>query len=243
MAAEMAKEDMTGNPKMISYLTKLMGEDKVKQPEKIVKNLGKDWIFTEAWIKKYPTCYLTHKHIDNVIELKKKYNLKVDDVESIEAEISPVDLLCDRPEPKNEEDLQFSLQYLLASALLDGDVNLYHVSQEAVHNPKIKSASSKIKLNVHPDWPHFLDLAMANVPSKLTIKTKDGKTLQTERRCVIGAPQDPLSLEQIEDLYTKFTKGILSDDQIKKTREAILHIEELSDIEELMDILVYRHRI
>ena len=242
MAAEMARENMTGSPKLISYLKNMMGDDNV-EPEKIVKNIGKDWIFTETWIKKYPTCFLTHKHIDNLLKLRSENNLIPEQVESIEIDISPIDELCDRPEPNDEEDLQFSFQHLLGAALLDGDVNLSHVTKESVYDPRIKEIRPMIKLNVNPDWPHYLDAAMANVPSKLTVKTKDGRSLVAERRCVIGAPEDPLTLKQIADYYEKFTAGILSDQHIKKTSDAILKMEELSDIEELMDLLVFRHRI
>jgi 2-methylcitrate dehydratase PrpD len=242
MAAEMAREDMTGNPDLISYLSNMMGKDKV-EPEKIVKNIGKDWIFCETWIKKYPTCFLTHKQIDNLLQLRKEHNLSADQVESIEIEVSPIERLCDRPDPKNEEDLQFSFQHVLGAALVDGDVNLSHVTKESVYDPRIKKIRPKIKMNVHEDWPHYLDAAMATVPSRLTIRTKDGRILQTERRCVIGAPEDPVTVEQIEEYYAKFTKGILSDEQIGKTMKAISHMEELSDIEELMDILVFRHRL
>jgi 2-methylcitrate dehydratase PrpD len=242
MAAEMAKEDMTGSHNMITYLTKMMGKDNV-EPEKIIKNIGKDWISSETWIKKYPTCLLTHKHIDNLLELKKKHNLTAEEVVTIEAEISPIDELCDRPEPKDEEDLQFSFQHLLAAALLDGDVNLSHVTKESVYDLRIREVRPKVKLNTHADWPHFLDAAMATVPSRLTLKTKDGRTLQTERMCVIGAPEDPLSMEQLEELYTKFTRGILPDEHVNRTRDAISRLEELSDVEELMDVLVFRHKV
>jgi 2-methylcitrate dehydratase PrpD len=220
----------------------MLGKDHVT-PEKIIKELGNEWIFCETWIKKYPVCFLTHRHIDNIIELRKEQNIKYEEVEYIEAEISPVDEQCDRPEPRDEEDLQFSFQNVLGAAMLDGDVNLSHVTKEAVYDPRLKEARSKVRLIIHDDWPHYLDEAMANVPAKLTIKMKDGRQFTKERWRVIGSPEYPLTMEQIQALYKKFTEGILSEEHIRKTCDAISSLEELTDLQEIMDILVFRHRI
>jgi len=74
-------------------------------------------------------------------------------------------------------------------------------------------------------------------------KTKDGRKFEKERWRIVGSPEEPLNMEQLQGLYSKFTQGILPDEQVRKTRDAILHLEELSDVEELMDMLVFRHRI
>lgn len=242
MAAEMAKEKMTGNPRMIKYLTDLMGKERVT-PEKIVKDLGKKWLFCETWIKKYPVCFLTHRHIDTLLDLMKEKKFKYEDIESVEADISVIDQQCNRPEPKNEEDLQFSFQNVLGAALLDGDVNLYHVSEDAVHDPRQMEARTKIKLIVHEDWPPSLNAAMTEVPSHLTVKLKDGRKLEKERWHIIGCSEEPLPMERLKAFYAKFTNGILSEGQIRKTMDAISNMEQLSDVEELMDILVFRHKI
>jgi 2-methylcitrate dehydratase PrpD len=241
MVAEMAKENMTSNPKLVTYLTRILGPERV-QPEKMVKDLGKYWIFTETWIKKYPVCFLMHRQIDNLLELKGKYNIKPEDVKSIEVEVSPADQQCNRPEPHDEEDLQFSFHNSLAAALLDGDVTVNHVTKEAVNNPKLIEYRKKVKVNIHEGWPTTLDDAMSNVPSKMVIKMQDGKEYKAERMRILGSQENPLSAEQIKNLYVKFTKGILSDGDIQKTYDIIMNLEECNDMQELMDTLVFRHR-
>ncbi len=241
MAAEMAKEGMTGNPDMIRYLSNMLGKDNVT-PDKIVQDLGKRWLFCETWIKKYPCCFLQHRAIDALLDLKKEKKLSYDEVETIEVDISPIDQQCNRPEPKNEEDLQFSFQNVLGAAMVDGDVNLSHVHEDAVYNPKLKEARKKVKLIPHDDWPASLNAAMTEVPSHVTIKTKDGRKFEKERWRIVGSPEEPLNMEQIQGIYSKFTQGILPEKQIVRTREAIMNLEKLSDMEELMDILVFRHR-
>jgi 2-methylcitrate dehydratase PrpD len=243
MAADMAKENMTSSSKLLTYLTRMLGQDYVK-PEKLIKDLGKKWIFTETWIKKYPVCFLMHRQIDNLIELRGKYHIKPEDVEMIEVEVSPADnIQCNRAQPHDEEDLQFSFQNSLAAALLEGDVTVNHVTKEAVNTPALIEYRKKVKVVEHEGWPTSLDDAMSNVPAKMVIKLKSGKTLSAERMRVLGSQENPISSEQLKQLYVKFTQGILSDANIEKTYNIIVNMEGYNDLQELMDILVFRHKV
>jgi len=244
IAAEMAKEGMFGSSAdLITYLSGMLGKEKVV-PEKMVEGLGKRWLFCETWIKKYPFCLVMHRYADALLELRKEHNLLNEDVETIEAEIGPGGEICNRPEPKTERDLQFSFQHVLGTALVDGDVNLKHLEVDAIDEPRLKEARSKVKLISHADWPPGLDSeAITAVPARVIVKMKDGRELSKERLRFLGSPEEPLTMEQFQELYSKFSQGILDDEQIRRTRDAILNLEKLSDTDELMDMLVFRNRI
>ncbi len=238
MAAEMAKEGLSSNPNLEAYLTNILGKEKVANSEKIVTDLGKDWLFKNIGIKKYPCCFFTHRQIDVVLELRKEHHLSLNEVEKIEVHASPADEWCNRPEPKSWGDLQFSFQHLLGAAILDGDVNFNHVDPDILLDPRYKEARSKVEVIIHPDRSRVL----VQDPAEVTIKMKDGRKFSGRRTHTIGSRQEPLSMNQFRELYSKFTKGILSDDQIDKTAEAILNLEKLNDVLELMNILTFRHK-
>jgi 2-methylcitrate dehydratase PrpD len=242
MAAEMAQVGLSGNADNISkYLIDYLGKDYVK-PKKMVEGLGKKWVLQEIQIKKYPCCIILHRYIDLVIALKKKHNLSFEDVDVIEIHTrGDAEELLNRPEPKNECDLQFSFQHVLAAAMLIGDVNLKHFTPEAVVDRKLRDARSKVKFVVHAD-PISGNLANAtaafrNAPAHLVIKTKDGKAFSGKRRYALGHPEDPLTMEQFRELYFKFTQDILPEKDISKTAELILNLEKLNNVKKLMDII------
>jgi len=131
----------------------------------------------------------------------------------------------------------FKLVSRLGAGMPDGDVNLSHICEDEVYNTKLKGARTKVKLIPRNDWLATLNAAMTEVPSRITIGTKDGRKLEKERWRIGDSPEEPLNMEQLQGLYSKFTQGILPDEQVRKTRDAILHLEEL------MDMLVFRHRI
>lgn len=232
IAAEMGKVGLAGNPDISAFMTNFLGKERFI-PEKIVEGLGKKWMVCEIWIKKYPCCFLQHRQIDSVIELKKEHNLSYEEVKGIEVHTSLAEKLCDRPEPQNEGDIQFSFQHSLSVALMEGDVNLQNISEEAVNNPKFKEARKKVKIVYHPDWT----IEFNKAPARVVIKTHDGREFERERAVPRGHPQDPLTDDQFLGLYTKFTRGILSEKDISRTADMILNLERLRTVKELIDIL------
>ena len=237
IAADMAKEGMTSNPDIAGYLSKMHGKENVR-PENIVEDLGKRWLFGNIWIKKYPCCFYIQRQIDILLELKKQHNLSYEDVEKIDVHISPADEPCNRPEPKDLGDLQFSFQHILGAAMLDGDVNYSHVNTEILYDLKYKESRSKVNIIPHPE---LSDLMMVD-PARLTIKMKSGEEYSGERQYPIGSPEEPLSLTEIGKLYQKYTKGVLSEKQIVKTLELLLNLENLNDMDHLLDVLTLRHK-
>lgn len=232
MAAEMAKEGMSGNPDIARYLSDFIGKERVA-PEKIVADLCKKWVLCEIWVKKYPCCFRAHRHVDILLELIKKHHLSHEDVEAIGVPISPSDQMLDRPEPKNEGDLQFSFQHILGAAMLDGDVTLDNINDDAVVDPRFRDARRKVKVIIDP----HLQPKDTGAPACLTVTMKGGKKFTGERTRPIGSPQEPLTEEQYRELYHKFTRHVLTEEQIEKSAEAIFHLEKLSGVAELLDIL------
>ena len=242
LAAEMAKQGMTGNPHMIMFLSNFLGKENVF-PEKITKDLGIKWLLCEHWIKKYPSCFLTHRYLDALLEQKKERNISYQDVEAIVADIGSSEEVVNRPAPQTEMDLVFSLQHVLGAALLDGDVNLNHINEGAVSDSRIKEARNKVKVIIHHEWPRE-DVPGMNHSARITIKMKNGEEFSKERRRARGSSlKDPLTLVEIRGLYGKFTRGKLTEGQIEKTGDTIANLEKLSDTEELMDMLVFGHKV
>lgn len=232
IAAELAKVGMTSNPDLGTFLSTYLGKERVT-PEKIVEGLGEKWFFSEIWVKKYPCCFLNHRQIDAIIELMRDNKLTSEDIKTLEVHMSPADEPCNRPEPKTEQELQFSFHHVLGCAMLDGDVNLKHFTTEAINDPKLKEARSKVKTILHSDWSPELLME----PARLTVKTTDGKELSKERKYPIGSAKEPLSMPQFRDLYIKFARGILSDEDVSKTADALMGLEKLSNLGELMNII------
>ena len=114
------------------------------------------------------------------------------------------------------------------------DVGLEHITEGAVVDPLLRDARSKVKFILHPDLSGEYLKALAQV----VIKTKDGKEFSQKKMHPLGHPTDPLTIDQFKGLYAKFCRGILTEKVIAKTEEMILNLEKLSNIKELMNMVI-----
>jgi 2-methylcitrate dehydratase PrpD len=237
--ALLAKDGMSSNPDFERWLTTLVGEGKI-EIEKITEGLGeKPFFIHNIWVKKYPCCFFTHRYIDALYILLKEQNLRYEDIERIEAYIGPLDWVINRPEPENIEDSKFSLQHVLAAAMIEQDVNMDTFTEEKIDDPKFKEARSKVKVIVDQQRPRRYMSGIARVD----VFTKDGKKITKEMEQCIGGPKLPLTTIQFIDLYKKYTGFALSEDQVEETADFILNLENKRDIMALMDTITFRHAI
>ena len=110
-----------------------------------------------------------------------------------------------------------------------------------VCDARYNEARSKVKILPDPALSEYK--LFAEAPANLAVRMKDGRSFSGERKYPIGTLEEPLTENQVKVLYSKFTQGVLSQKQAEKTAEALLHLEDLSDVQELMDILTFRHRV
>jgi 2-methylcitrate dehydratase PrpD len=232
IAAEMAQQNMTSNPDLGAYLTRLLGKE--VEPEALVRDLGKHWHLTEIMIKKYSCCFILHRQIDSVLQLRREHRLSFEDVAEIEVHGSPADQLCNRPEPKTEGDLQFSFQHTLGTAMYFGELGLDHFSTRLIDEPRFVAARSKVKVSIDPALPKIIMQA----PSRVTIRTKDGRAVTQERMYPIGSLQEPLSVDGIRDVYRMCVKGLIAEKDLNASADAILALEKQPGIGELIEMLM-----
>ena len=180
-------------------------------------------------------------HLDALLELTQQEKISCDQVERITVHISKLEEVCNRPEPKSIGDLQFSFHNALSAILLDKDVNFNHVALERIDDPKFKEARKKVEILNHPEWVPKYGM---DTPARIDVKLKDGRVFSRERMHSIGAPPEPLTMEQFKALFAKFTQGILPTEKIGWTADALGNLEKLTkkDMQELNKVLVFGFR-
>lgn len=235
-AATLAKHGMTGNANIEEWLTTFF-DRRALDLDSITRNLGKSpWHIHNIWIKKYPCCVLTHRQIDILLSLREKHKITPEDVSSIEIVVGPIDITCNRPNPKNIEDAKFSYQHVLASAMLEGDIGLDTFTEKKIADPRYKEFGDKIKVKLNENWPAEFNSGIANV----NVQLNNGERISGEMEQTIGGPKSPLSLEQFYGLYKKYTRGILTEEKQAETADMIMNLEKYSDLKGLFETLTFK---
>lgn len=240
IAAELAREGASGNPDIVTYMSNLIGKDKVK-PEKFLENLGSEWFLNAIWIKKYPCCFYLHRYLDAFLELLATENLAYEQIEKVRVHISQVERCCDRPDPKTFDDLQFSFHHSHGVAMIDRDVNFSHITDAARVNPRYREARGKVEVVFHPEW---VSAYAMGTPAQLEVLLKNGRHFSREKNHVLGSPPEPLTLEQFKALYAKFTRDLLPEADARWTMDALAGLEQLDrgGVAKLMSILVNKEQ-
>src|SRR5262249_46574662 len=90
---------------------------------------------------------------------------------------APVMAYVNRPRPETGLDGKFSFQYAIASALLDGRVNIRTFTDERLAKPDMQALLGKIEVKLDPEIPgRFEEMYVL-----LRIELADGRLLET--RC------------------------------------------------------------
>jgi 2-methylcitrate dehydratase PrpD len=161
--------------------------------------LGERWEIEHTAIKPYPACHFTHASVDAALLLREA-GLRPEDVVSITAlmpeQVIPV--VCE-PEPNkhrpaNSYDAQFSIPFLVAAALVRGQVTLAEL--DAIADPAILALAARVTYAVDPDSPF-----PRSYSGELVVRTTDGRTLRQREAVNRGAPDRPLSNADIVAKY------------------------------------------
>jgi 2-methylcitrate dehydratase PrpD len=126
-------------------------------------------------IKMFPSQFGTHFGITAALELYPK----IPSPEAVRRVhfTAPVMAYVNRPRPTTGLDGKFSFQYTIASALLDGKVNIRTFTDERLAKPDMQALLSKIEVKLDPAIPgRFEEMYVL-----LRVELADGRVLET--RC------------------------------------------------------------
>ncbi|HEY8694803.1 MAG TPA: MmgE/PrpD family protein [Chloroflexota bacterium] len=225
-AAMLAATGFTGDPDILEAPLGLFQALQIDQAhaEQTLAKLGVKWeLLASLKIKRFPACTPAHQPVQAALQLRRDHGFAPDDVEAIEADLhDQVSLI--RLDPADEVAAGFSLPFLLAVALVDGELTLAQVSDGRIHDPKVRQLMSRV---------HRAGSSTAtgaeDAPEQVTIRLRDGRTLTAE-----AARVDRLDHPtQVEAKFRDCAARTLAPAQIDRLHAAVMSIEHLPNISEL----------
>lgn len=113
--------------------------------------LGREWqlVRRRVNLKKYPTCYYTHRALDGVLALLAQAPVAADEVERIDVTLSEEHALALRnAEPQTALAAKFSMQFAMACAVIAGRVGLAELTDAFVCRPDIQALMRKVYITI-----------------------------------------------------------------------------------------------
>jgi len=222
--------------------TEMMGRDGVSKwswdVEALIGNLGESYKILECGMKAFPTEALTHTHISCALKAMINNDLEYSDIEEVKvtAFAQAYDILFDpaKYRPESRETADHSLPYCLAAAIVDKKITTESFSDEKLEDPRIFEVIDKIKGEPSLE---FEKMFPAKQPSKVVIKTKDGKEYSEYMEFPKGDPREPMTMEDLENKFNGLSAVLLTSERQEEIKNLIFNCEN-SSTREFMEKLI-----
>jgi 2-methylcitrate dehydratase PrpD len=193
-----------------------------------LEGLGSVWETTAVSVKPLPACHFTHAAIDAAVRLHhqgvvaqkiRKVTVLVPE-EVVKTVCEPQDL---KRKPANSYEAQFSIPYLVSTALLKGSMSLEDLEEAALRDSEVLALAAKVHYKHDPDsgFPKYYS-------GEVIVELDDG-TIKTEREAIHrGAVDRPLTAEDIIAKYRANVARERSVDYAGQIERSVLGLDSLS---------------
>ena len=192
----------------------------------ITENLGKTWEISLNTYKPFACGIVEHPAIDGCIQLRNEHKLKGDEIESISLKVHPLVLeLTGKKTPQAGLEGKFSVYHSTAVAVIHGAAVEAQYSDAVVRDPKVIALRDKVTATV--------DKAMHEDQVHVTIRLKNGRTLEKYVEHAVGSLGKPMSDADLEAKFRGQCEGILSRAENDKLIKLCWDVEQLKDVAEI----------
>ncbi|WP_407691077.1 MmgE/PrpD family protein [Rubrobacter marinus] len=199
----------------------------------VAEGLGERWEVLNVAVKPYPACHFVHAFIDAALELLQGEGFAAEDVDRITCKIAAeeVEAVCEPVEnkrrPKSTYDAQFSVPYVVASAIVRRRrLGIKDFDEESIGDEAVLDLAGRVDYEVDPEagFPdHF--------SGEVVIALRDGRTISWREQVNRGAPDRPLGRDEIREKFDLNASVKLSKEQAALVAGRIEGLDESGSIE------------
>ena len=197
--------------------------------DQLIGGLGESYKIMECSMKAFPTEALTHTHLSATLNAVTKNNITYDQIETVTLTTlaQAYDILFDphKYRPESRETADHSLPYCIAAALVDHKITTQSFSETKLKDPRIWEVIDKIKGEPSQE---FEKMFPAKQPSKVVVKTKDGREFSEYLEYPKGDPREPMTMEDLDNKFEGLSEKLLAEGRRKEVKDSIFNAEQIT---------------
>ena len=240
-AALLAKEGMTANHGALEHkqgFFAVYNGAGTFYPERILAEWANPYDLVDPGIafKRHPCCGSTHPAADAMLHLRQTHGLTPDRTLKIESWTHPRRLAhTNRPEPSSGLAGKFSIQYVLARALMHGIVSLEHFTDDAIHDPAARALMAKVHAAPDPD----ASMATAeHFYARVRVTTDAGEAVEHSVEAPLGRDhKHPLPPGTLEAKFRDCAQTVLDADSIESLLRLCAGLDRVTDLGDVLKVL------
>jgi 2-methylcitrate dehydratase PrpD len=190
-------------------------------------------------LKQFPCCGSTHPAVAMMLKLRHEEAITAADVEHVE--IMPHKRRLphtDNPDPRTPLAAKFSIQYIVARALLDGAVRLKDFEGEAHLDENVRAIMARTTTRPHPAMADDSDQQFG---AEVRVTMRDGRVLARRVDGLIGrGGNNPLSTEELWEKFYDCASRALPRATVLPLFERLESLDKVDDIRQVTRMLEKR---
>ncbi len=212
-AAYLARDGFTGAPAIT-----IEADDQ----RTIWSDLGSRWRIEEQYFKPYPVCRWAQPAVEAAESLLAGASVAPAEIEKVEVETFGHGVRLGTALPASTEAAQYALGFPLAAYLVRRKIGATEVGASGLNDPEIAAMAARIRLSEDPE-------ISARFPAKryarVRIRTKAGRTLESELTAARGDPDSPLADAEVISKFETLAET-LGAKRATAIRDAVLALGE-----------------
>ena len=210
-------------------------------PENITKDFGEYFTITGLAFKKFPACAAVEASVEATLELMADNPIRFENVDFARVHIGEYSRNCAEPlekkqDPHGEAEAQFSVPWVVATALVRGQFTIPDAGPESLDDQNIRALAKKVDVVCDVETSKTL----ASFPARVEIFMKDGTHYDNFVPVATGAPSVPMSLDE---LIKKFRDNCnasqkkYSQDVVNRLVDELMALENARDVSGIMKVI------
>ncbi len=191
-------------------------------------------------VKKYNAEFHSQSALEGLLELRSAHQVRPGEVERIELDTFDVAYHIigggeegDKRQVSTKEEADHSLPYMLAVALLDGEVSPAQYEPQRILREDVQSLLRKVQ--VRPDAA-LSSRFPQEMPCRLRIVLKSGEQYSIEKRDYEGFATRPMSWESAKDKFERLATPYVDQQLLLDIETMVAHLEDF-EVRRLSEVL------
>jgi 2-methylcitrate dehydratase PrpD len=193
------------------------------------EDLGRGWQIEEVAVKPIPACHFAHAAADAAAVLYKQHGVAAETIRRVRVLVPEevVKTVCEpltnKRNPANSYDAQFSIPYIVATALLKGRFTLTELEDGALKDRAVLNLASRVDYEIDrgSTFPR-------HYTGEVVVETEDGRALRHREAINRGCADRPLSNEEIVAKFFDNADRAIERKAAERIRDAVLDFDRQS---------------
>jgi 2-methylcitrate dehydratase len=188
-------------------------------------------IVNRTILKKYNAEVHSQSAIDCMLFLRNVERVRAQDVESISVRIFDVAFNIigggeegDKKLVRTKEEADHSLPYILAVALIDGEVTTEQYSPQRIMGSDVQALLKKIQVQPSKEFSNKFPNA---IPCEITIHLKNGRAVTKAVDDYEGFLTRPMKMASAIEKFTSLVSSFIDEERRKKIIDAVTRLEDI----------------